>query len=102
MVLLLSLLYIHTLSEIRSNGYWITDANSKKRQIIFKCVTCRSLRSRLGEQKMAKLPYERTTEAPPFTYCSVDMVESFYVKEKRSNSKDMEQCLYALQVELFT
>ena len=51
---------------------------------------------------MAKLPYERTTEAPPFTYCGVDMVESFYVKEKRSNSKDMEQCLYALQVELFT
>ena len=28
-----------TLSEIRSNGYWIIDANSKARQIIFKQLT---------------------------------------------------------------
>ena len=37
-----------TLSEIKSNGYWIIDANSKTRQIIFKCVRRRSLRGRLG------------------------------------------------------
>ena len=76
-----------TLSEIRSNWYWIIDANSKTRQIIFKCVTCRSLHGRLGEQKMANLPCERTTEAPPFTYCSIDMFGSFYIKEKRSEFK---------------
>ena len=29
-----------TLSEIRSNGCWIIDANSKARQIIFKYVRC--------------------------------------------------------------
>ena len=34
-----------TLSE--SHGYWIIDANSKTRQIIFKCVRCRSLCGRL-------------------------------------------------------
>ena len=84
--------YIHggrdiILSEIRSNGYWIIDGNSKTRQIIIKCVTCRSLRGRLGEQKMANLPYERTTEAPPFTYHGVDMFGPFYIKEKRSELK---------------
>ena len=73
-----------TLSEIRSNGYWIIDENSKTRQIIFKCVTCRSLRGRLGEQNLADLPYERATEAPPFTYCGIDMFGLFYIKEKRS------------------
>ena len=35
-----------TLSGIRDNGYWIIDVNSKTKQIIFKCVRCRSLRSR--------------------------------------------------------
>ena len=36
---------------------------------------------------MANLPCERTTEAPPFTYCSIDMFGSFYIKEKRSELK---------------
>ena len=63
-----------TVREMRSNGFWIIDANSKTRQIILKCVTCRSLHGRLGEQTMANLPYKRTTEAPPFTYCSIDML----------------------------
>ena len=76
-----------TLSEIRSNGYWIIDANSKTRQIIYKCVPGRSLRSRLGEQIMANLPYERTTKAPPFSYCGVDMFGPFYIKENRSELK---------------
>ena len=73
-----------TLSEIRSSGYWIIDANSETRKIIFKCVRCRSLRGRLG---VVNLPFERTTEAPPFTYCDVDMFGPFYIKEKRSELK---------------
>ena len=63
------------------------DANSKTRQIIFKCVTCRSLHGRLGEQNIANLPFERTTEVPPFTYCGVDMFGPFYIKEKISEFK---------------
>lgn len=35
-------------------------------------------------KKMTNLPYERTTEARSFTYCSVDMFRPFYIKEKRS------------------
>ena len=72
------------------------DANSKAIQIIFKCVRCRSSRSRLGEQKMANLTYERTTEAPSFTYCGVDMFVPFYIKEKRSELKRYGAMLFCL------
>ena len=73
-----------TLNETRSNEYWIIDAKSKTRQIIFKCVRYRRLRGRLEEQKMVNLPYERTTEAPSFRCCGVDKFGAFYIKEKRS------------------
>ena len=36
---------------------------------------------------MANLPYERATQAPPFTYCGVDMFGPFYIKEKKSELK---------------
>ena len=51
---------------------------------------------------MANLSYERLTEAPPFTYCSVDIFGPFHIRERDQRSRDMEQCLHALQVELFT
>ena len=70
-----------TLSEIRSNWYWISNVNSKARLIVFKSVTCKSLRGRFGEQKIANLPYERTIEAPPFTCCGVDIFRPFYIKK---------------------
>ena len=38
----------------------------------------------MGEQKLANLPYERTREAPHFTYCGADMFGPFYIKEDRS------------------
>eukprot|EP00794_Sanderia_malayensis_P019357 gene19357-21277_t len=76
-----------TLNEIRSSGYWIINANSKVRQFISRCVRCRSLRGKLGEQKMADLPEERVTEAPPFTYCGVDLFGPFVIKERRKELK---------------
>eukprot|EP00794_Sanderia_malayensis_P004021 gene4021-4570_t len=76
-----------TLNEIRSSGYWIINANSKVRQFISRCVRCRSLRRKLGEQKMADLPEERVKEAPPFTYCGVDLFGPFVIKERRKELK---------------
>ena len=72
-----------TLNEIRSSGYWIINANSRVRHFISKCVRCRFLRGKLGEQKMGDLPTERTAEAPPFTYCGVDLFGPFAIKEGR-------------------
>ena len=75
-----------TLSTLR-NQYWIVNANSVVRHLISKCVVCRRLRSPVGEQKMADLPKERLTPAPPFTYCGVDYFGPFRIKEGRKELK---------------
>ena len=54
---------------------------------IFKCVICCKLRGTIGEQMMADLPKDRFEEAPPFTYCTVDMFGPFTVRVKRSDMK---------------
>lgn len=48
----------HVLSTLRQR-YWITNADSGARKVIGTCYTCRLLRGRMGEQKMADLPSER-------------------------------------------
>ena len=49
----------HTLSKLRRK-YWITKAASAIRKVINDCWTCRLHAARVGEQKMADLPLERT------------------------------------------
>ena len=75
-----------TLNELRSR-YWIINANSVVRHFISKCVECRRLRGTTGEQKMADLPEERITSAPPFTYCGVDLFGPFQIKQGRKEVK---------------
>ena len=75
-----------TLNELRSQ-YWIVNANSVVSHLISKCVVCRRLRGRAGEQKMADLPEERITPAPPFTYCGVDYFGPFLTKQGRKEVK---------------
>ena len=76
-----------TLNELRVNGYWVINGCSIIRSLISKCVGCRHLRGRTGEQKMANLPEERMSEAPPFTYSGADMFGPFVIKERRSELK---------------
>ena len=58
------------------------------------------LRRRIGGQMMADLPKDRFEEAPPFTYCAVDMFGPFTVRVKRSNMNIMGQRSLALLTEL--
>ena len=76
-----------TLNEIRQNGYWLVNSNSIVRSIIHHCVPCRSMRGKLGKQKMADLPSERLETEGPFTYSGLDMFGPFYVKEGRKELK---------------
>ena len=76
-----------TMNEIRSNGFWIVSCGKAVSAHIFHCVTCRRLRSRTTEQKMADLPDDRTEPSPPFTYCGMDCFGPFYVKEGRKECK---------------
>ena len=76
-----------TINEIRSNGFWVVRCNTIVRSLIGKCVKCRLLRGKLGEQKMADLPNDRTFDGPPFTNCGVDMFGPFLIKEGRKELK---------------
>ena len=75
------------MNNLRKNGIWVLRANEVVRRIIHKCVTCRKLRGKLGDQKMSDLPKKRCCEAVPFRHCGVDMFGSFIIREKRSNLK---------------
>ena len=76
-----------TLNELRCSGYWIISGNGMVRRFISRCVKCRYLRGKTGEQKMADLPRQRVEPAPPFTYCAVDYFGPWYVKRGRSMVK---------------
>ena len=72
------------LSKLRER-FWILKANSAAREVINKCVICRTLRPRRGEQKMADLPVDRVTPGePPFTRVGVDYFGPIEVKRGRS------------------
>ena len=51
-----------TLNEIRTSGYWVIQGNSAVKEMISRCVTCRRLRGKVGEQIMADLPQDRLKE----------------------------------------
>ena len=72
-----------TLNETRCRGFWVICGSSA----ICKCVICRKLSGRIGRQMMADLPKDGCEEAPPFTYCTVDMFGPFTVRVKRSDMK---------------
>ena len=69
-----------TLNKIWASGYWIIDGGSVSK-LVHECVTCRRLRAKVQEQKIADLPADRLTPTPPFTYCAVDYFGPWYVKE---------------------
>ena len=76
-----------TLNEWRSCGYWVMCGNAAVKKMIFHCVQCCRLCGRLVEQIMADLTYCRVAEAPPFTFCEVDMFGPFMIKHRRSQVK---------------
>ena len=39
-----------TLNEIRDRGFWIINASSITKSVVFNCVTCRKLRGKMGVQ----------------------------------------------------
>jgi len=77
----------HVLSLLREK-YWIVRGRSTVRRILSKCVTCRRLTARCGEQRMEDLPSDRVTaDKPPFTFVGVDLFGPFLIRRGRSEVK---------------
>ena len=76
-----------TISRIRDFGFWVIGVSKEVGALVHKCVRCRWLREKFGKQKMADLPFSRTVDAPPFTYCGADVFGPMAVKEGRKTLK---------------
>ena len=76
-----------TQNEIRSSGYWIIGGSSAVSDHISKRVSCRKLRGRPQEQKIANLPEDPLEPALSFTFCAVDYFGPWYVKEGHREMK---------------
>ena len=76
----------HVISSLHEK-YWIIKANTAVRHVISKCVFCRHNHGRPNEQKMADVPKNRISPAPPFTYTGVDYFGAFIIKEGRKEVK---------------
>ena len=58
--------------------------------VLHKCVTCRKLRGKLEEQRMADLPPERLKTCPPFTYVGLDVFGPWTVTTRRTRGGQAE------------
>ena len=76
-----------THNAIRQAGYYIINGRSNVFHYVSKCVTCRKLRGRMQDQKMADLPSERVAPSPPFTYSGMDIFGHFIIKDGRKELK---------------
>ena len=73
-----------TLGTIRSNGLWILGGKRLINSVINKCVKCKKLRGQQQFQKMADLPVDRLTPAPPFSYVGLDVFRPWLVSARRT------------------
>ncbi|XP_040908610.1 uncharacterized protein LOC121191510 [Toxotes jaculatrix] len=73
-----------TEGAIRAAGYWIIGSKRLVSSVIHKCVTCRKLRGRLEEQKMADLPADRLTPEPTFTTVGLDVFGPWFIMTRRT------------------
>ena len=69
---------------IRAAGLWITGGKGLVSSVIHKCITCRKLRGKQEEQRMADLPPERLKTCPPFSYIGLDVFGPWTVTSRRT------------------
>ncbi len=79
-----------TEGAIRSKGLWILGGKTLVNSVLHKCVTCRKLRGKLEEQRMADLPPERLKTCPPFTYVGLDVFGPWTVTTRRTRGGQAE------------
>ena len=76
-----------TLNAIRTHGYWIISGTAAVVKFLADCVPCRRAFGATQTQIMADLPEDRVQEAPPFSFCGVDIFGPWIVREGRKDLK---------------
>ena len=76
-----------TVAEVRTRGYWIIGMNTTVRSVVYHCVTCKKLRGKLSEQKMADFPEDCCKSEGPFVYSGIDVFGPFTTKNGRKSFK---------------
>ncbi|XP_024118967.1 uncharacterized protein LOC112140289 [Oryzias melastigma] len=85
-----------TEGAIRAAGYWILSGKRLICTVIHNCVTCRKLRGKVEEQRMADLPVERLQVCPPFTYVGLDVFGPWMVASRRTRGGHAENKRWAI------
>ena len=58
---------------VRKSGFWIIEGKRLINSILQKYIKCKKLRGKGQIQKMADLPADRVSPAPPFSYVGLDV-----------------------------
>ena len=100
-----------TAGAVRDAGYQVLGGKRRIEKLIRECRTCRRLRAKPDEQRMADLPSCRLEESPPFRKVGIDVFGHFYVshgRETRRNTGSAKMwillisCLYSRAIHLET
>lgn len=76
----------------RTMNYWRETLSV----IIHHCVTCRKMRGRPINQKMADLPKDRLTKSPPFTFVGVDVFGPWTIITRRTGQGSAHSICWAV------
>lgn len=85
-----------TEGAVRAAGLWILGGKTLINSVIHKCVTCRKLRGKLQEQRMADLPPERLQTCPPFSYVGLDVFGPWSVVTRRTRGGQADSKRWAI------
>ena len=87
------------LNEIRSNWFWIVNANAVVARYIYRCVSCRKHRGKLQTQKCLIYLPNRVELAPPLL--GPGHIGSFYLPFFQTSGKQAFMMLLVVTLEAF-
>ncbi|KAF1387159.1 hypothetical protein PFLUV_G00102450 [Perca fluviatilis] len=85
-----------TEGAVRAAGLWLLGGKRIINSILHKCVTCRRLRGKFQQQRMADLPPERLKTCPPFTYVGLDVFGPWVICTRRTRGGQAESKRWAI------